>query len=170
MTIITKKLTFLNLAAFPSICGTVRRLQSRTKVDQEKNFELQYADDCVVRILVCHSAGDLQEAIDVLFSIYNSLGLVINTSKTEVMFQWTGGAPQVEPAISAGGSVLTTSAHFNYLGSMLSVDCTGDEEINRTLNKACSSFGRIRKQVVLNHNLRLNTKVSVYRAVCASSF
>ncbi|KAK3888740.1 hypothetical protein Pcinc_007215 [Petrolisthes cinctipes] len=105
----------------------LRRLQARTKTLSDKVFELQYADDCV---LVAHSPEDLQEALNIIYDIYSTLGLVINTDKTEVMYQWSGVAPPVEPVISVAGAELQISPQFNYLGSVLSVDCSIDEECN----------------------------------------
>lgn len=143
----------------------LRRLQAPTKTSQDQMLELQYADDCVI---VSQSPEDLQEALNVLFEIYNALGLVINTNKTEVMYQWSGAAPQAMPSVNVAGAELKVSPQFNYLGSILAADCSVDEEVNRRINKASSSFGRIRKQVIQNHNLRLRTKIAVYQAICLS--
>ena len=60
------------------------RLQARTKVSYDDVSELQYADDCV---LITHSPEDLQESLDVIYSIYSDFDLGINTDKTEVMYQ-----------------------------------------------------------------------------------
>ena len=144
----------------------LRRLQAQPRISHDKVTDLQYADDCV---LVSHSPEGLQKALNVIYDIYNTLGLVINANKTEVMYQWSGVAPQVEPIMSIGGAELKISHQFNYLGSILSANCSIDEEVNRRINKASASFGRICKQVVQNHNLRLATKVAVYRAVCLST-
>lgn len=143
----------------------LRRLQAGTKTSYDEVFELQYADDCV---LVSHSPENLQEALNAIHDIYNTLGLVINTNKTEVMYQWSGVAPQEEPAMNIAGAELKTTTRFNYLGSVLSADCSVDEEVNGRINKAAASFGRIRKRVIQNHNLRIETKVAVYKAVCLS--
>ena len=43
-----------------------------------------------------------------------------------------------------------------------------DAEVNSRINKASAAFCRIRKTVLFSHNLRLLTKVAVYRAVCLS--
>lgn len=59
-------------------------------------------------------------------------------------------------------------SQFNYPGSVLLVDSSVDEEVNQRINKALASFGRIRKKVIHNYDLRLAIKVAVYRAVCLS--
>ena len=143
----------------------LRRLQARTKVSTEEICELQYADDCV---LVAHSPMAIQEALSCLFDVYSALGLVINCNKTEIVYQWTGASPPVVPRISISDRNLKVTPYFCYLGSLLSSDCTADDEINKRINKALASFARIRKKVILNHNLRIATKVAVYRAVCLS--
>ena len=60
------------------------RLKARTKVSKDFITELQYVDDCA---LVAHSPEDLQLSITALSDIYKTMGLVINTDKTEVLFQ-----------------------------------------------------------------------------------
>ena len=143
----------------------LRRLQCPTKTSEDLITELQYADDCM---LVAHSPDELQEALECLSSVYRDLGLVVNTNKTEVMFQWSGERPLVDPAMKIGEAELRTVTQFTYLGSILSTDCTADAEINQRINNASASFGLIRKRVITNHNLRIATKVAVYRAICLS--
>ncbi len=59
--------------------------------------------------------------------------------------------------------------HFTYLGSTLSSCCSLDTEIHTQINKASSSFGRLRSRVFENRNLKVSTKVAVYNAVCLST-
>ena len=141
----------------------LRSLQAQTKVSHGKVSELQYADDCV---LVSHSPEDLQKALNIIHDVYSALGLVINTDKTEVMCQCTGEVPQVKPVFTIAGTELKTCTQFNYLGSILSDDCSIDEEVNKRINKASAAFGGLYKRVFKNHNLRLATKIAVYRTVC----
>ena len=141
------------------------RLQARTKTSRDHVVELQYADDSM---LVAHSPEELQCALTCLYGVYQDLGLVINTSKTEVMFQWTGSRPQIDPVMKINDVPLRAVNQFTYLGSILSLDCTFDAEVNQRINKASASFFQIRKRVIANHNLRIATKVATYRAVCLS--
>ena len=71
--------------------------------------------------------------------------------------------------MTVAGAELETSSHFNYIASVLTSDCSVDGKVNRRLNKESASFGRIRKKVIENHNLRLATKIAVYRAVTLST-
>ena len=59
--------------------------------------------------------------------------------------------------------------HFTYLGSTLSSCCSLDTEIHTRINKASSSFGRLRSRVFENRNLKVSTKVAVYNALCLST-
>ena len=55
-----------------------------------------------------------------------------------------------------------------YLGAIISNDCSVGSEIDSRLNKASAAFARIRDRVIKNHNLRMATKVAVYKAICLS--
>ena len=113
----------------------------------------------------------LQEAIySLLYSIYRDIGLVINSDKTEKMFHLTRVALNVDPVITIGGAELRISPQFNYLGLILTADCSVDEKVDRRINKASASFGRIRKRVFDDHGLRRSTKVVVYRAMCLQQY
>ena len=142
----------------------LKRLRAQKKVSHRSIRELQYADDCA---LIAHTPAALQHSINTLKSVYSDMGLVINASKTEILFQWH--APPLEvPDIELDGVTLKTTNEFVYLGGALSSDCQVDSEVNRRICKASAAFASIRQRVINNHNLRLTTKVSVYRAVCLS--
>ena len=66
------------------------RLKARTKVSKDFITELQYADDCA---LVADSPEGLQSSIIGLNDIYKGLGLVIDTDKIEVLYQWYESLP-----------------------------------------------------------------------------
>ena len=100
--------------------------------------------------------------------VYSDMGLVIKTNKTEVMFQWFGVRTAVNPVIEIYDEKVWTVDYFTYLGSILSADCTADVEVNQRINKTSASFAQIGKRVVHNHDLKIDTKVAVYRAVCFS--
>ena len=68
----------------------IRRLQVTTKVLTERVLELRYADDCT---LVAHTPEDLQSILVASMRVYSRMGLSINTTKTEVVFQWRSSPP-----------------------------------------------------------------------------
>ena len=137
----------------------LQRLKATTKVSKARIHAFQYADDCT---LLAHSPAALQHSVDTLMSVYGDLGLVINATKTEILFQWHA-PPQQLPDILIESMPLKVTNEFIYLGGILSSDCQADKEVNRRICKASAAFARIRQRVISSHNLRLATKVSVYR-------
>ena len=124
-----------------------------------------HADDCA---LVAHTPEELQSSITALCDIYNAMGLVINTDKTEVLYQWYATVPPTPPEIRIGETPLKSTNQFCYLGSILSSNCSIDAEINSRIRKACAAFAKLRKNVIHTHNLRLATRVAVYKSICLS--
>ena len=58
---------------------------------------------------------------------------------------------------------------FKYLGGIVSNDASIDKEINARIAKATSAFGRLTKRLWTNKGIRLNTKISVYKAAVITS-
>ena len=58
---------------------------------------------------------------------------------------------------------------FKYLGSTVSNDASADAEITARIAKATSAFGRLTKRLWQNRNIRVDTKVSVYKAAVVTS-
>lgn len=143
----------------------IRRLQAHTKTKIRQICELQYADDCAI---LAHSPDSMQYALNIISSLYQSFGLQVNTQKTEVMFHLTTPVP-APPSFHINGVPLKSVDHFTYLGSTLSSSSSLDTEIHTRINKASSSFGRLRSRVFENRNLKVSTKVAVYNAVCLST-
>ena len=96
----------------------LRRLKARTKVSHETLYELQYADDCA---LVAHTPEDLQISLTTLHQAYSELGLVINPTKTEILYQWHE-PPALIPDIAIDGACLKVTNQFVYLGAILAAD------------------------------------------------
>ena len=66
-------------------------------------------------MLVAHTPDELQEALEYLNSVCRDLGLVVNTHKTEVMFQWSGERRLVDPFMKIDAAELRTVTQFTYL-------------------------------------------------------
>lgn len=143
----------------------IRRLQAHTKTKTCQISELQYADDCAI---LAHSPDSMQHALNTISSLYQSFGLQVNIQKTEVISQLTTPT-STRPSFHINGIPLKTVDHFTYLGSSLSSCCSLDTEIHTRINKASSSFGRLRSRVFENRNLKVSTKIAVYNAVCLST-
>ena len=142
------------------------RLKARTKCNLVVVNELQYADDAA---FVCHTAQELQESVNGVHSAYTRAGLNMNLTKTEVLAQRTSGSfESAAPRILVEDTELPVTDKFTYLGSIITSDCSLDDEVIRRIALASSAFGRLSHRVFLNHRLSLATKKSVYQAICLS--
>ena len=73
------------------------------------------------------------------------------------------------PNFHIHGVPLKTVDHFTYLGSTLSSCCSLDTELHTRINKASSSFGRLRSRIFENRNLKVSTTDAVYNELCLST-
>ena len=144
----------------------IRRLQATTKLSREQILELQYADDCA---LVANSPEELQAILTAAVQTYSRMGMSVNINKTEVVCQWSSSTPDTPPIFTIDSQPLTITPSFKYLGSILSEDCSVDQEIQNRIKQASAAFGRLRHRVFQNNNLHLHTKVAVYQAVCITT-
>jgi hypothetical protein len=143
----------------------LRRLQAPTKVTVIQLLDLQYADDCA---LVAHSPESLQRVLNVFSEAYSSVGLRINANKTKILAQ--PHLPLLElPVFSVANEEIEVVEEFKYLGSVLTSDCCADRDVQARIHLAAAAFGRFRQRVFENRDLRLTTKIAVYRAVCVST-
>ena len=143
----------------------LRRLQARTKTVTNHILEFQYADDCA---LVAHTPHALQRSLDVIAGFYEALGLKMNVNKTEILIQRQNPEEQ-HFTFHINGDEIKQVTSFKYLGSILSDKHNIDEEVCNRINQASVAFGKLRTRVFQNDNLRLDTKIAVYTAVCITS-
>ena len=142
----------------------LRRLRATTKVSFENIVELQYADDAAI---VASSRVSLQRSLGTLESAYSRAGLKINTDKTEALSTTPIG---VEPAtFYINNTAIKNVDTFTYLGSVLNKEGGITDDVQRRIGLASAAFGRLSERVFLNKNLRLDTKVKVYKAICLST-
>ncbi|KAG6444869.1 hypothetical protein O3G_MSEX003550 [Manduca sexta] len=136
------------------------RLRSRTKVSVATIAEIMYADDLC---FVTETPMGLQRLMDSLDSACTRFGLKISIKKTEVMVVNASGNPQ--PGICIGGNSLDCVEKFKYLGSTITSKCDLDAEINSRIGAAAAAYGRLRAKVFRSHDLKLSTKINVYRLI-----
>lgn len=142
----------------------IARLKARTKVSYTTIIEIVYADDLC---FVAESPMGLQRLITALAESSHKFGLKISVKKTEVMaFDTLNRGPF---QMRLGDDQLKQVDHFKYLGSTITSKCLLDSEINRRIGAAAAAFGRLRIKVFRSHDIRLPTKVAVYRAVVLPS-
>ena len=138
------------------------RLRSKRKTTPASIVELQYADDNSLSAL---SEEGLQTILDVFAVAYGRIGLSLNIKKTQILHQPMPGQAPTVPNIQINGQALTNVAHFPYLGSYLSIRADIDAEIQHRLQSASAAFGRLRKRVFDDHDIQINTKILVYKAI-----
>ena len=140
----------------------LNRFKAKTKIRKTIIMELQYADD---NAIAAHSAEDLQGILNAFAKAYRALGLAMNIKKTQVLHQPPPNQPSTPPIINVDNTTLVNVDHFPYLGSFLSSKADIDSEVNHRLSCASGAYGRLRKRVFEDRDLRVDTKLLVYKAV-----
>ena len=139
------------------------RLKAVTKTKTELIRELLFADDTA---LVAHTKEQAQILLNVFAATSKKMGLHINSSKTEVLFQPSPNNTSPEdPVISVDGESLKVVSSFKYLGSTITTDGRADKEITCRIQNACASFGKLENRLWKRPGIKLSTKCKVYRTV-----
>ena len=141
---------------------SLRRHQAKTKTSSTMIFALQYADDTAFPNL---TADGLQRSLDVMSETYLRAGLIINTTKTDILCTSSPDAP----TFSISGNQLKNTEDFTYLDSNLSFSGYLSNEIQRRINLASSAFVSLSERVFGTKNLTIHTKIAVYGAVVIST-
>ena len=138
---------------------------AKIKTFNNLNQEALFADDCA---LMAHKPGDLQAMLNSFSDASKQFGLSISLGKTEVLFQRAPNSVAPQTAISINDVELKVVDSFKYQGSMISVDGSLDKEIASRISKATQALGRLCNRLLNHHNVTLDTKLKVYRAVVLS--
>ncbi|KAK3868797.1 hypothetical protein Pcinc_025835 [Petrolisthes cinctipes] len=116
----------------------LRRLQAKTKVRRENVIDPQYADEAAY---VSCSLEHLQDTLNLLADSHRHAGLIINTTKTEVLAM--RDPPQVPVTFRIDYQYLKNVPHFPYLGSILTETCDITNEVHRRIGLSSASFGSL---------------------------
>ena len=143
-----------------------KHFDAKTKVTVSTIRELLFADDCA---LAADSVEGLQRLCDCFATASRRFGLTISIKKTEVLYQPARGNVYTPPAIFIEGKQLKAVELFKYLGSIVTSDNSADAEITARIAKATAAFGRLTKRLWNNRNIRVDTKVAVYKAAVVTS-
>ena len=143
-----------------------KHFDAPTKVTLSTIRDLLFADDCA---LAATSLEALQRLCNRFSAAARRFGLIISIKKTEALYQPARGEPYVAPVVTVEGKQLNAVETFKYLGSTISNDASLDAEITARIAKATAAFGRLTKRLWTNRNIRLDTKVAVYRAAVITS-
>ena len=107
----------------------LRRLKSKSKVRTSYVFDLQYADNAAYP---APTPLSLQRSITAINDAYRAGGMMVNTTKTEVL-QYHFNAYQHDhdtiPTFMIEGEELKNVDNFKYLGSILSSFCDLEPEV-----------------------------------------
>ena len=110
----------------------------------------------------------MQSTVDAFALAYSRLGLTLNISKTETMFQHERGYPSPTdslPSIQINGEELNAVNNFKYLGSTVSSNASLDMEIQSRISAAATAYKKLRKRIFSNNDILSNTKIKVYNAI-----
>ena len=140
--------------------------KATSKIEKSTIRDLLFADDCA---LAACSLEALQRLCDSFSVAARRFGLVISIKKTEALYQPARGNDYIPPATFIEGKALKAVEQFKYLGSIVSNDASNDLEVTARIAKATASFGRLTKRLWANRNIRLDTKISVYKACVLTS-
>ena len=116
--------------------------------------EFLFADDTAKGTL---TEEKMQNVVDQISGSCDSYDLTISIKKTEVVYQPAPGKPYKEPTITVKGQRLQLVDKFTNLGSTLSRLVHIDDP--------SAAFGRLRGSVWDRSQVRLDTKLKVYKAV-----
>ena len=106
--------------------------------------------------------------MDAFFDASKKFSLKITTKKTEVLFQPNSTRTREEDIIFDGNK-LNSVPEFTSLRSTISSIGRLDDEIQRRIAKASASFGRLRQRLWNNHDVPMQVKGKIYRAVALST-
>ncbi|KAK3878819.1 hypothetical protein Pcinc_016629 [Petrolisthes cinctipes] len=110
-----------------NLCN-LRRLQAKTKVRRENVIDLQYADDAAY---VSCSPEHLQDTLNLLADSHSRAGLIINTTKSEVLAM--RDPPQDPVTFPINNQDLKNVPQIPYLGSILTETCDITDEVHRRI-------------------------------------
>jgi hypothetical protein len=140
----------------------LQRLLAKTLTSKQQVLEVQYADD---NAIVAHTEEHLQAALTAFEKAYNALGLRLNAHKIQVLYQPKPGKEITPPRIIAGDEYLECVPDFVYLGSNLISKAEIGKEVERRPQAGSIAYSRLRLRVFQNTDLRVDTRLKVYKAV-----
>uniref|UniRef100_K7F093 Reverse transcriptase domain-containing protein n=1 Tax=Pelodiscus sinensis TaxID=13735 RepID=K7F093_PELSI len=115
-------------------------------------------------VLVAHNEDTLQALMDSLSRVSKLFSLDISLKKTVVFAQGVSQPPKV----ILNDSPLEVVQQFCYLGSTVTTNLSKYEELNITIGKAATTFGRLMKRAWNNPKLTWKTQILIYQACVLS--
>ena len=141
------------------LVGNKRRFCWETLVS-----DLEYADDMV---LMANSWEDLRVMLNSLEARCSDLGLTISCRKTKLLAVLPSDSyPKPSPvSLRPGGDPLDVVSCFEYLGSIVSDDCSADGEIDSRVTKASQAFRSLSRLLWHHKKIKRRTKLRIFSSV-----
>ena len=136
----------------------------RKKTMETLVTDLEYADDMA---LVSSSWSDLETMIVSLNRQCTDMGLTISCKKTKTLAVLPSpSCQQPEPILlSPDAEPVKPVPTFQYLGSIVSQDCSTGAEVTSRIVKASQAFGSLNRKLWLQRRIKTKTKIRVFASV-----
>ena len=148
-----------------SLVGNRRKLSSRRLLQ-----DLLYADDMA---LMADTEVQLKELLVRLDGVCTHMGLSVSVKKTEILAvqPLPGATPPTPVQLRQTGEHREVKVvhHFEYLGSIVSDDCSLDKEVESRIAKASRAFGSLSRILWYQRKIKRHTKLRLFRAVILPS-
>ncbi|KER26729.1 hypothetical protein T265_06091 [Opisthorchis viverrini] len=129
---------------------------------EETAVDLEYADN----IVLIFKEKKEQVFFDELTEVIMSLGMNFSPTKCKFMLV---DVQSLNTPLTIQGEVLEVVERFTYLGSCISSDYSGADEVNARISKARAAFANLR-HLWRQNGLSLNLKGHVYQATVRTVF
>ena len=146
------------------LVGSKRKMSGSTLIQ-----DLEYADDMA---LVSDSMDALEEILKCLDGACSNLGLTISSKKSKILAVLPPTSSSVQPRdvyLKRDEEPVAVVEEFEYLGSIISQDCTLDREISMRINKASRTFGSLYRVLWCRKRVKTATKMRLFKSVVLST-
>ena len=142
-----------------NLVGNRRKMTMETLVT-----DLEYADDMA---LLCNSWDDMTVMLRGLEGCFRDVGLTISCSKTKIMAVLPDGTSQPPEPISLrpGEVPVEVVSNFQYLGSVVSSDCSPTAEVESRIAKASQAFRSLSRLLWYQKRIKTTTKLRIFNSV-----
>ena len=139
---------------------TVARSMVGVSVGNSSFSDMDYADDVV---FLAEFFDVLTSALDIMNEETHTLGLQISWKKTKLQAMSDLSQPPPYPTVIDGETVELVEK-FNYLGSIITTECTSEAEINRRTGIAYGAMSDL-DTVWRDRHITRRTKLRLYNAL-----
>ena len=143
---------------------------SRKKMSSELSLQhLEYADDMA---LISDSMDLLEELMQAMEVSCSEMGLTISSTKSKILaLRPTDRPSQLPRDVLLRPSVEPVSVvqEFEYLGSIISADCSLDKEVSSWISKASRNFNSLCRVLWYQRQIKTRTEIRLFKSVILST-